>query len=66
MKIVKANKNQLTELIELQKQYMEHHKEIDDYFAFRKEMSDIWKKYITQVLQFCRKKSQKRGLSQEN
>ena len=51
MKIVKANKNQLEELIKLQKQYMEHHKEIDDYFAFRKEMSDIWKKYITQVFQ---------------
>lgn len=51
MKIVRASKENLTELAVLFKGYMEYHRRIDGYFACKKNISDLWMKYMKSVLQ---------------
>jgi GNAT superfamily N-acetyltransferase len=51
MKIVKASKKNLVELSKLQKKYMEHHRRIDDYFAFIEDVSRLWIEYAEKVIE---------------
>ena len=51
MKVIKPSKDNLTELADLQKRYMEYHKEINGYFTFSKEMSELWIRHMESVLQ---------------
>ena len=51
MKIIKVSKRELTELTDLFERYMEYHGELDGYFAFRENISELWIKYMESVLQ---------------
>jgi GNAT superfamily N-acetyltransferase len=50
MKILKASLKHIEELSKLQKKYMQHHKELDPYFTFKKNISVLWKQYAEKVL----------------
>jgi GNAT superfamily N-acetyltransferase len=50
MKIVKVSRQDLAELAKLQKSYMEYHQEIDGYFAYNEDVSDLWKQYAEKVI----------------
>jgi GNAT superfamily N-acetyltransferase len=50
MKIVKVSTQDLAELAELQKSYMEYHQKIDGYFASNEDVSDLWKQYAEKVI----------------
>jgi len=42
MKVLIATKAHLHELAQLERQYMEHHVALDDYFAFKANMTEMW------------------------
>ena len=50
MKIVKASEEQLIELAGLQRRYMEYHEQIDEYFAFKDGISELWIEYMKEVI----------------
>ena len=45
MKVLKATKDHLQELAQLERWYMEHHVALDDYFAFKENMTEMWLKH---------------------
>jgi GNAT superfamily N-acetyltransferase len=51
MKIVRASKENLVELAELEKSYMEYHRQIDDYFASNEDFSRLWRQYAEKVIE---------------
>lgn len=51
MEIIKASEEDLSELAGLFERYMEYHRRIDGYFSCKKNISELWTKYIKNVLQ---------------
>lgn len=50
MKVLKATKVHLHELAQLERQYMEHHVALDDYFAFKENMTETWLEYAHRII----------------
>ncbi len=50
MKVIRALEENLIELANLQKRYMEYHQEIDAYFAFNESISELWIEYMKKVI----------------
>jgi GNAT superfamily N-acetyltransferase len=50
MKIVRVSRQDLAELAELQKSYMEYHRKIDGYFASKEDVSELWMQYAEKVI----------------
>lgn len=51
MNIVRVSKEHLKELAGLQKKYMEYHVEIDEYFAFKENLSQLWVKFMEDFIE---------------
>jgi GNAT superfamily N-acetyltransferase len=50
MRIIRASEGYITELATLQKMYMEHHAQLDDYFTFEDDASARWIEYMKKFL----------------
>jgi len=51
MDIVKAAKEHLKELMSLQRKYMEHHVKVDEYFAFKENMGQLWMEHMEEFIE---------------
>jgi GNAT superfamily N-acetyltransferase len=50
MIVLKATKAHLHELALLERQYMEHHVALDDYFAFKENITETWLEYAHRLI----------------
>jgi GNAT superfamily N-acetyltransferase len=50
MKVLTATKAHLHELAQLERQYMEHHVALDDYFAFKENITEMWLKHAQRLI----------------
>jgi len=50
MKVLKSTKAHLHELSQLERLYMEHHVAIDDYFAFKENISKMWLEHAQHLI----------------
>jgi GNAT superfamily N-acetyltransferase len=51
MEISRASKSDIGKLALLQRRYMEHHANIDDYFTFEEDMTGEWIKYVEKFIE---------------
>jgi len=50
MKIIRASEKHIEELADLERKYMEYHRELDNYFVFKKNISELFKEHTKRVL----------------
>ncbi len=51
VRIVEATGEHLSELSGLERAYMEHHKDLDEYFACKTDIAELWTKYMEEILE---------------
>lgn len=51
IKVVRASVNDSEALVNLEKEYMEFHNGLDDYFSYKDNISEIWLPYLKSCLE---------------